>query len=80
MWKAKRRSCYQRFVDVASCGWCEEFMRRHWFFFSRKTTIAQKDPFYTVDCILAYVMQVYRIEKQFNFHDAEIIAIDETPV
>ena len=33
-----------------------------------------------VDCIVAYVMHVRRIQKQFNFHDADIIAMDETPV
>ena len=61
MWKAKRQSCYQRFVDVASRGWCEKFMQRHWFVFSRKTATAQKDPLYMVDRIVAYVMQVHRI-------------------
>ena len=55
-------------------------MRRHGFSLRRKTTTAQKDPSYVVDCIVAYVMHVRRIQKQFNFHDADIIAMNETPV
>ena len=50
-------------------------MRRHSFSLRRKTTTAQKDPSYMVDRIVAYVIQ-----KQFNFHDADIIAMNETPV
>ena len=64
---------------VASRGWCEKFMRRHRFSLRRKTTTAQKDSSYMVDRIAAYVMHVRRIQKQFNFHDADI-AMDETPV
>ena len=30
--------------------------------------------------IVAYVMHVRRIQKQFNFHGANIIAMEETPV
>ena len=33
-----------------------------------------------VDRIVGYVMQVRRIQKQFDFFDANIIAVDETPV
>ena len=33
-----------------------------------------------VDRIVVYVMHVRRIQKQFNIHDADIIAMDETPV
>ena len=32
-----------------------------------------------VDRIVAYVMHIRRIKKQFNFHDADI-AMNETPV
>ena len=32
------------------------------------------------DRIAAYVMHVRRIQKQFNFHDANIIVMDETSV
>ena len=28
-----------------------------------------------VDRIVAYVMQIHRIEKQFSFHNADIIAL-----
>ena len=55
-------------------------MRRHGFSLRRKTTTAQKDPAYMVDRIVAYVMHVRRLQKQFSFHDTDIIAMDETPV
>ena len=45
-----------------------------------KTTAAQKDPSDMVDRIVVYVIYVHRFQKQFNFHDANIIAMDETPV
>ena len=61
-------------------GVCEKFMRRYGFSPRRKTTTSQKNPSYMVDCIIAYVMHVCRIQKQFNFHDANIFAMDETPV
>ena len=65
---------------IASRGWCEKFMRRHGFSLRRKITTAQKDPLYMVDLIVTYLMHVHRIQKQFNFHDADIIAMDERPV
>ena len=65
---------------VASRGRCEKFMRKHGFSLRRKTTTAQKDPSYMVDRIIASVMHVRRIQTQFNFHDADIIAMDATPV
>ena len=55
-------------------------MQRHGFSLRRKTTTAQKDPSYMVDCVVAYVMHVRRIENQFNFPDADISAMDETSV
>ena len=33
-----------------------------------------------VERIVAYVMHVRRIQKQFNFHDGDIFAMDETSV
>ena len=33
-----------------------------------------------IDRIVSYVMHVRRLQKQFNFHDADIIVMDETPV
>ena len=53
-------------------------MQSHGFSLRRKTTTAQKDPLYMVNRIVAYVMHVRRIQKQFNFSDADIIAMDET--
>ena len=55
-------------------------MLRHGFSLRRKTTTAQKDPTYMVAHIVTYVMYVSRIQKQFNFDDAGIIAMDETSV
>ena len=86
MWKAK--SIFEEKNEdpalkdtfLASRGWCEKFMRRHGFSLRRKTTTAQKDPAYMVDRIVAYVMHVRRLQKQFSFHDTDIIAMDETPV
>ena len=86
MWKAK---CIfdAKNVDpatkdsfVASRGWCEKFMRRHGFSFRRKTRTAEKDPSYMIDCTVAYVMHVCRLQKQFSFDDTNIIAMDETAV
>ena len=65
---------------VASRGWCEKFMRRHGFSLRRKATTAQQGSSYMIDRIVSYVMYVRRLQKQFNFHDADIIAMDETPV
>ena len=52
---------------VASRGWCEKFMQSHGLSLRRKTTTAQKDPLYMVNRIVAYVMHVRRIQKQFSF-------------
>ena len=65
---------------IASREWCERFMRRHGFSLRRKTTAAQKDPSFMADRIVAYVMHVRRLQKQFNFRESDIIAMDETPV
>ena len=45
-----------------------------------KTATAQKDPSDMVDRIVVYVIYVDRFQKQFNFQDANIIAMNETPV
>ena len=55
-------------------------MRRHGLSLRRETKTAQKDPSYLVECIVSYIMHVRRLQKQFNFLDADIIAMDETPV
>ena len=33
-----------------------------------------------IDRIASYIMHMRRIEKQFSFHDSDIIAMDETVV
>ena len=86
MWKAKsifnKKNDYPAIKDlfVASRGWCEKFMRRHGFSLRRKTTTAQRDPSHMIDRIVAYVMNVCRIQNQFNFHDNDIIAMDGSSV
>ena len=70
MWKAKsifdakNEDPTTKDSFVASRGWCEKFMRRHGFSLRRKTITAQKDPSYTIDRIVAYVMHVRRLQKQ----------------
>ena len=86
MWKAK--SIFEAKNEnpatedsfFASHGWCEKFMQRHGFSLRRKTTTAQKDLSYMIDCIVAYVMHVRRLQKQFSFDGTDIIAMDETAV
>ena len=86
MWKAKsifdakNEDPATKYSFVASCGWCEKFMRRHGFSLRRKTTTAQKDPSYMIDRIVACVMHVRRLQKQFSFDDADITAMDQTAV
>ena len=86
MWKAKstfdakNEDPATKDSFVASRGWCEKFMRRHGFSLRRKTTTAQKDPSYMIDRIIAYVMHVRRLQKQFSFDDTDIIAMDKTAV
>ena len=64
MWKAKNifdaknEDPATKDSFFASRGWCEKFMRRQGFSLRRKTTTAQKDPSYMIDCIVAYVMHV----------------------
>ena len=55
-------------------------MRRSGFSLRRQTATSQKYPSHMVHRIVAYVMHVRGIQKQFNFHDADIIAMDKTPV
>ena len=86
MWKAKSifdaknedPATKDSFAD--SRGWCEKFMRRYGFSPRRKTTTAQKNPSYMINRIVAYVMHVCRLQKQFSFDDTDIIAMDETAV
>ena len=55
-------------------------MRRHRFSLRRKTTTAQKDPSFLVDCLVSYIMHVRRLQKQHSFALSNILAMDETPV
>ena len=61
---------------IASCGWCEKFKQNMGSLSDKKTTTAQKDPWYIFDC--GYMMHIHRIQKQFNSHDANIIAIEKS--
>ena len=60
---------------------CGQFMRRHWLSLSlrRKTATAEKYPS-IIDRKMSYVMHGRRIQKQFSFHNSNIIAMHETLV
>ena len=53
-------------------------MRRHGFCPRKKTATAQKGPSYMVNRTVPSVMHVLQIQIQCNFHDTDIIAMDET--
>ena len=55
-------------------------MRRHGFSLRRKTTTAQKDPFFLVDRLVSYITHVRRLQKQHSFALSDILAMDKTPV
>ena len=65
---------------AVSLGWCKKFMRRHGLSLRQKTATAQKFTSYMIDRIVAFVMHFRRIQKPFNFHNANIIGMDETSV
>ena len=50
------KSSRQKLEGGASRGWCENFMRRHWFSLKRKTTTAQKRPLLSrgLLCVLSH--------------------------
>ena len=64
----------------ASRGWLEKFMCRNNLSLRRKTSIAQKDPEKLIAKLVSYLIQIRRIQKANNYQDAQIIAMDETPV
>ena len=64
----------------ASRGWLEKFMPRNNLSLRRKTSIAQKDPEKLIAKLVSYVIQIRRMQKANNYQDAQIIAMDETPV
>lgn len=63
---------------VASRGWLEKFMKRNCFSLRRKTTTAQKDRSHMIDKLVAYMLQIRRLSRQFNYDPTSIIAMDET--
>ena len=65
---------------VASRGWLEKFMKRNCLSLRRKTTTAQKDPSHMIDKLVAYMLQIRRLSRQFNYDPSCIIAMDETAV
>ena len=44
----------------------------------RRTTTAQKDPSFIIDKIVAYILHVQRIQREFEYEPGNIIAMDET--
>ena len=65
---------------VASRGWLEKFMKRNCLSLRRKTTTARKDPSHMIDKLVAYMLQIRRLSRQFNYDPSSIIAMDETAV
>ena len=65
---------------VASRGWLEKFMRRNNLSLRRRTTLAQKDPSFMIEKLLAYILHVRRILREHTYEPSCIIAMDETPV
>ena len=55
-------------------------MRRNNLPLRRKTSIAQRDPEKRIAKLVSYVIQIRRMQKANNYQDAQIIAMDETPV
>ena len=62
----------------ASRGWLTCFMKRNGLSLRRKTSVAQQDPERLVAKLVAYIVQVRRMQK--NYNPSDIIAMDETPV
>ena len=55
-------------------------MHRNNLYLRRKTSIAQKDPEKFIAKLVSYVIQIRRMQKANNYQDAQVIAMDETPV
>ena len=64
----------------ASRGWLTRFMKRNGLSLRRKTSVAQQDPERLVAKLVAYIVQVRRMQKKHNYNPSDIIAMDETPV
>ena len=64
----------------ASRGWLTRFMKRNGLSLRRKTSVAQQDPERHVAKLVAYIVQVRRMQKKHNYNPSDIIAMDETPV
>ena len=64
----------------ASRGWLTRFMKRNGLSLRRRTSVAQQDPERLVAKLVAYIVQVRRMQKKRNYNPSNIIAMDETPV
>ena len=51
-----------------------------YFILRRRTTTAQKDPSHMTGKLVGYIMHVPRLNRQFQFPNSSILAMDETPV
>ena len=63
-----------------SRGWLEKFMHRNNLSLRRKTSIAQKGTEKLIAKLVSHVIQIRRMQKANNYQDAQIFAMDETPV
>ena len=59
---------------VASRGWLEKCMCRNNLSPRRRITMAQKDPSFMIEKIVAYILHVRRIQRKFEYEPGNIIA------
>ena len=64
----------------ASSGRLTSFVKRNGLSPRRKTSVAQQDPERLVAKLVAYIVQVRRMQKKHNYNPSDIIAMDETPI
>ena len=64
----------------ASRRWLEKLMRGNSLFLRRKTSVAVKNPGKLIAKLVPYVIQICRMQKVNSYRNAQIIAMDETPV
>ena len=55
-------------------------MKRNGLSLRRKTSVTQQDPERLAAKLVAYIVQVRRLQKKHNYNPSDIIAMDETPV
>ena len=64
----------------ASKGWVQKFMQQSNLSLRHPTSVAQKDPNLLASKVVSYILRVRRLRKKFDYHPADIVAFDETPI